>query len=144
MASGHLPCTGEACSGGDTLGTDAARGDVGGLRVTSPGSWGFTHVPPWALLRISSSAWDCWNYTCCPLGILAGGERQEKIPVSTPSHSSQEQTSISSCLLISLSKTPCPAQSFANVPSLTEYQIGFHCCVPEVRVISPSHSLRGL
>lgn len=102
-ASGYLLASGRFVSlCGGSLGTNAARRDVRGLRVAPPsGSWGFTHVCclglslGFPLLRgtIINKSGVCLN--CY---ILAGAGRQEEIPVSTPSHSSHEQSSVSLCL----------------------------------------------
>lgn len=109
-APGHLPVAVGA------LWVLMLQEETWGVEGDIPLAAGASLVCPGLSFRISS-AWGCYNQIWCLLGILAGAERQEEIPVSTPSHSSQEQTSISPCLLISLSKTPCPAHSFASVPS---------------------------
>jgi len=62
-ASHRLPASGRFVSlCGGSLGTDAARGDGVGAGaeggIPLPGSWGFAHALSWALLRVSSSAWD--------------------------------------------------------------------------------------
>ena len=79
---------------------------------------------------------------CLNCYILAGAERQEEIPDSTPSYSSMSKAPFLPASVPTYffeNNSPCPADSFANIPSPTTYKMRFHRHVTEVKLISHLH-----
>lgn len=122
------------------LGTDAVRGDAGGLGAGAGASP--TCCPGLSLwFPLLHGAVISKSGVCLSCYILPGAERQEEIPASTLSHSSREQSSISprptsvpTNFFENLS--PCPACSFANIPSPATYKTGLHHLITEVKLVS--------